>query len=278
MSRLPLILQLALGAIALNAIWCLLLYALQERLIFPRPPYDAVARPPADAEIWHLDAPGGPVEAWFFGPPSGSDAPSPDASSPAALIAHGNAELIDTFPEEFRRFRDLGMAVLMVEYPGYGRSAGRPSQSSIAEALGLAYDRLVARPDIDASRVVLFGRSLGGGAVCALAQRRSAAGLILLSTFRSLEAMTRRYMAPVFLLRHPFDNVSALRAYPGPVLILHSGQDRLIPYDHAVALRRAAPNGTLVTLADCGHADCPRDWDEFWKEVAAFLRDAGIAG
>lgn len=271
MSRLPLILQLALGAVAVYAVWCLLLYALQGQLIFPRAPVDPSARPPTDAEVWHLATSQGPVEAWYFAPFGDAIGPAP-----AVLMAHGNAELIDTFPEEFRRFRDLGMAVLQVEYPGYGRSPGQPSQATITEALTAAYDQLAARPEVDDSRIVLFGRSLGGGAVCALTRQRPAAALILLSTFQSLRAMAARFLAPPFLLRHPFDNLSAVRAFSGPVLVLHSHEDPLIPHHHAVALSRAAPNGTLRTLGDCGHADCPQDWDRFWAEVSAFLGGAGI--
>ena len=271
MSRLPLILQLTLGVLALYAVWCAVLYALQERLIFPCPAADPAARPPAGAEVWQVATSQGPVEAWYFAPAAPAAGPAP-----AVLVAHGNAELIDTFPGEFRRFREEGMAVLQVEYPGYGRSPGRPSQAAIVEALTAAYDRLVARADVDAGRIVLFGRSLGGGAVCALSRQRPAAALILLSTFRSLRAMTSRYLAPAFLLRHPFDNEAAVRAFPGPVLVLHSGADPLISHDHAVALWRAAPRGELRTLEGCGHADCPQDWDAFWREVAAYLEAAGV--
>jgi len=271
MSRLPPILQLALSAVALYAVWCLLLYALQGRLIFPRASVDPSARPPVDAEVWHLTTSQGPVEAWYFTP--FGDAVGP---APAVLVAHGNAELIDTFPQEFRRFRELGMAVLQVEYPGYGRSPGQPSQVTITEALTAAYDRLAARPDVDAGRIVLFGRSLGGGAVCALSRQRPAAALILLSTFQSLSAMSARFLAPPFLLRHPFDNLAAVRAFPGPVLLLHSDEDPLIPHHHAVTLSHDAPNGTLCTLENCGHADCPQDWGRFWAEVSAFLGGAGM--
>ncbi|MFC1526781.1 alpha/beta hydrolase [Candidatus Latescibacterota bacterium] len=268
MSRLPLILQLALGAVVVYAAWCALLYALQDRLVFPRAPADPAAQPPDGAEVWHLATSQGPVEAWYFAPSGHRASPAP-----AVLIAHGNAELIDTFPEEFRRFRDLGMAVLQIEYPGYGRSPGQPSQTAIAETSTAAYDRLVARPDVDGDRIILFGRSLGGGTVCDLSRQRPAAALILLSTFQSLGAMTARYLAPPFLVRHPFDNLAAVSAFPGPVLILHSDRDPLIPYRHAVALSHAARHGILRTLDDCGHADCPQDWDGFWHDVTAFLDD-----
>ena len=275
MPKLTLLIQLALGLLAVHAVWCLLLFALQERLIFPRTGADPAARPPADADVWQVATSQGPAEAWFFPPTQSGAAPGP---TPAVLVAHGNAETIDTFPAAFRGFRDLGMAVLQVEYPGYGRSPGRASQAAVTESLVAAFDRLTARPDVDADRIVLFGRSLGGGAVCALSQERPAAALVLLSTFQSLSAMTRRYLAPAFLLRHPFDSLTAVRRFGGPVLVLHSDSDPRIPHDHAVALSRAAPEGALHTLSGCGHADCPADWNEFWTRVADFLRDADLIG
>ncbi|MFH1571971.1 MAG: alpha/beta hydrolase [Gemmatimonadota bacterium] len=277
MTRLSLALELAAAALFLYAAWCLLLYLVQERLIFPGAPVDPAVHPPADAEVWSLPTSQGPVEAWYFPPEAvaGASAGAPGRVA-AVLIAHGNAELIDTFPEPFRGFRDLGMAVVQVEYPGYGRSAGRPSQVAITETLVLAYDRLAARPEVDGRRIVLFGRSLGGGAVCALSRQRPAAALVLLSAFQSLGAMAARYRAPAFLLRHPFDNRAAVSAFAGPVLVLHSRGDPVIPHDHAVALAAAAPHAALRTLEGCGHADCPADWATFWREVAAFLRGAGL--
>ena len=79
------------------------------------------------------------------------------------IFAHGNGELIDYWPDELKKFNDFGLGVLLVEYPGYGRSDGTPTQKSISEAFEAAYDMLVSRPDVDAERIILFGRSVGGG-------------------------------------------------------------------------------------------------------------------
>jgi len=114
-------------------------------------------------------------------------------------LAHGNGELIDFWPNELNRFTNLGIGVLLVEYPGYGRSTGPQSQSSITEAFVTAYDTLCARADVEASKIILVGRSLGGGAVCALAAKRPAAALILMSTFTSARSFDKKIPDTRFL-------------------------------------------------------------------------------
>ena len=180
-------------------------------------------------------------------------------------------------PEALQGFTRLGMGVLLVEYPGYGRSEGSPSERSIAEALSAGYDSLVARPDVDPDRIVLVGRSLGGGAICTLAGRRPSAALILMSTFTSIRTMAWRHLLPGFLVRDPFDNLAVVRDYPGPILIIHGTADGVVPYSHGLSLSLAASNSRLITYR-CGHNDCPPDWPAFWYEAETFLRESGVLG
>jgi pimeloyl-ACP methyl ester carboxylesterase len=263
-----------LALLAVYLAWCGLLFLWQRKLVFPGAggaptPASAADYFPDLVRIW-LNTSYGKAEAWFL--PRLGPGPGP---APAVIFAHGNAELIDFWPEQMEGLRRLGVGVLLVEYPGYGRSEGEPSQATMTEAFVAAYDTLVARKDVDPSRIVLFGRSLGGGAVCALSAKRSPAALILLSTFTSVRSLAWKFLAPPFLVRDPFDNLTVVRAFSGPVLVAHGTRDGLIPYEHGVALARAAQRGKLITY-DCGHNSCPPDWEAFWGEVEAFLREAGI--
>jgi fermentation-respiration switch protein FrsA (DUF1100 family) len=225
---------------------------------------------PGLEKMW-LSTSNGKVEVWFL-PPVPDQAEGP---APAVIFAHGNAELIDFWPQEFDNFNSFGMGLLLVEYPGYGRSEGAPSEASITEVFLAAYDTLVARKDVDPSRIVLFGRSLGGGAVCALAAQRPSAALILMSTFTSAKSFAPKFLIPGFLVKDPFDNLTSVTSYSGPVLIIHGRHDSIIPYKHGVALYHAAQRGEMVTY-DCQHNDCPPKWDTFWRDVELFLHNAGI--
>lgn len=256
----------------LYAAYCILAFGLQRRMMYPR---HLVETPPSrdtrDGVVMHLPLGSASVEAWFV-PPASSEAAGP---SPAVIFAHGNAELIDDWFDPLIEFRRLGVGLLLVEYPGYGRSGGAPSQKNITRVFTAAYDRLCARADVDPARIVFMGRSLGGGAVCALSRHRPCAALILMSTFTGARTFAKRFLLPPFLIRDPYDNLAALRAYPGPVFILHGRWDNLIPFRHGAVLERAARNGRLMAC-DAGHNDCPPDWDAFWREIKGFLCSAGI--
>lgn len=262
------------GALFLYVAYCIIFFFCQRKIIFPCSLIEPLSC--SDTEIGNLEkiwvATGcGQVEAWFL-PPVLNHTAEP---APAVIFAHGNAELIDFWPEEFKKLTQLGIGVMLVEYPGYGRSAGTPSQKNIAAAFIAAYDLLVARHDVDPARIVLFGRSIGGGAVCELAKNRPSAALVLMSTFISIRSFAPKYLVPSFLILDPFDNQTVVASYKKPVLVIHGKRDDLIPYEHGVALSRAAKFGKMLSY-DCGHNDCPPDWNIFWRAVELFLIDNGI--
>jgi fermentation-respiration switch protein FrsA (DUF1100 family) len=243
--------------------WLAFLFAIQRSLLFPAP--IAAGGDPGLARLggerlW-LEHGGGRTEAWLL--PALPEAPGP---APLVLFAHGNGELIDHWLHEFAPVRHWGVSVLLVEYPGYGRSGGSPSQAAITQTMVAAYDVAVARPGVDPQRIVGWGRSLGGGAVCALAQERALAALVLESTFTSVKRFAARFGLPGFLVRDPFDNLAVVREFPGPLLVVHGERDDLIPPAHARALHAAAKRALLHWLP-CAHNDCPRPWDA----VRAFL-------
>lgn len=266
--------KIASGILVLYLAYCFLLFLFQRYILFPRyqigTPSETAKNIPGLEKIW-LYTSYGKVEAWFLPHEPGLDT----EPAPAVIFAHGNAELIDFWPQELNNFTSLGMGLLLVEYPGYGRSDGTPSQRSITEAFVAAYDALVTRKEVDPSRIVLFGRSIGSGAVCALAAKRPTAALILLSAFTSVKSFALNFLVPSFLVQDPFDNLAVVNAYSGPVLVIHGRNDNLIPYKHGATLYRTAQHGQMVTY-DCRHNDCPPNWNTFWRDVATFLHDAGI--
>lgn len=249
------------------------LFLVQRQIVFPAGLAGPAPGPPPlpGLEVHTVHGSRNQSEAWFL-PPEGVQG---GRRHPALILAHGNAELIDGCLKEFIPFTRMGAGLLLVEYPGYGRSPGSPSQEAIDEVYTAAYDWLAARPDIDPERIVLAGRSLGGGVACQLAGKRPSAALILISTFTSARAFAARYLAPGFLVRDPFHSLSVLRAYDKPVLVFHGRRDDIIPYDHGVALAAASSRGRLVPL-DCAHNDCPPDRAAFFEDAARFLRDARV--
>lgn len=249
-------LMLAVAAVA----YLTLAFLMQRSALFPMPGA-APRSPPGTAEVVALHQVAGVVEALFLAPRTGSGAPAP-----LLVFFHGNAELADDWVEPFAVPRSWGWAVLLVEYPGYGRSAGRPSEASVMAAAVAAHDWAVADPRIDSQRIVAYGRSLGGGAAARLAHERSVAGVILESSFTSVAAMARRFLVPRWLVRDRFDTLEALSDYVGPLLVIHGRRDTIIPVAHGRTLAAAVPGAEFHEVA-CGHNDCPRPW----VEIKAFL-------
>ena len=253
------------------ASYCAFLFLIQRNILYPRhliPSSSSFSKQhiPGLEKLW-VDTQFGKIEAWFI-PAATVPVGKP---YPAVIFGHGNGELIDFWAEELKHFSELGLGLLLVEYPGYGRSSGKPSQDSISAAFVAAYDLLAARKEIDSARIVFFGRSLGGGAVCALAEKRASAALMLMSTFTSVKALPTRYLFPKFLVRDPFDNLTVVRGYSGPILIIHGRHDEVIPFSHGLKLHRAAKNSKMIVYV-AGHNDCPPDWNVFWKDIETFLK------
>ena len=257
--------KVAIGAVLVAVVlvaayWALLFFA-QRSILFPAPPVaGAPPRPPGVEQVW-LKTSFGRVEAWYL-----PAAPATNQPAPLLVFSHGNAELIDYWPEEFDEPRRWGMGVLLVEYPGYGRSDGTPSQTSITEGMLAAYDWAARSADIDKSRIIPYGRSLGGGAAVVLAAARPVPALILESSFSSVSAFAAGFGAPSMIVRDKFDSASTIKSLAQPILIVHGDRDTIVPPHHAGVLAAAAPNATLKFLP-CGHNDCPRPW----TDVRAFL-------
>ena len=254
-------------------VYCGFLFLIQRQILFPRYLIDTPSKGedhPFMEKMW-IKTSFGKTEAWSLLP----DSMNKKEPSPAVIFAHGNGELIDFWPDELKRFHHFGIGVMLLEYPGYGRSDGTPSQKSITETFNNAYDILIERKDVDPAKIILFGRSLGGGAVCTLAAERPSAALILMSTFTSARSFAKKYFAPGFLVRDPFNNLAVVRNYPEPVIIFHGKFDEVIPYSHGLALYKSAPRATMITY-ESGHNDCPPNWEMFWRDIETFLHDSGI--
>lgn len=267
---------LLLVPLAIGLSYFAVLFLAQRSMLFPMPP-DIPAAPPAGAEEVRVMFEGGEAYALFLAPdPSklrrSEGGPGGQVGgAPLLIFMHGNGELADYWTGEFDAPRAWGVGVLLVEYPGYGRAPGAPSEKSIAESVRALYDWAQHDRRIDSTRIVPYGRSLGGGAAARLAVERKVAALVLESTFTSVADFAASVLAPSFLIRDRFDTRKTLASYRGPLLMIHGRRDTIVPIEHSRELAKLVPGARLEEL-DCGHNDCPRQWDT----IGAFLRDAGV--
>jgi pimeloyl-ACP methyl ester carboxylesterase len=249
------------------------LFFVQGSIIYPGAKNHVDPPPPKvpGLEVLALSTSAGQVEALFL-PATATTAGAPQ---PVMIFGHGNGELTDYWVSGLDGFRLRGIGVLLVEYPGYGRSTGSPSERSIRTAMDTAYDRIAADPRVDRTRIFGFGQSLGGGAICLLAKDRPLRALILESTFPSLDIFTAGYWAPSFLLRDHFDNLTTVAHFGGPVLVIHGRDDQFISWQEGQRLAAAAKHATF-RLYECGHGCWDPEHLPFWNDAEPFLIGAGL--
>lgn len=243
------------------------LWNIQREMLFPGQHIEAPARP--NFEVLELETDEGIVEAIWLR----NEAATPEDPAPVVVWAHGNGQIIDWVPPSTEFYQGLGFHVLIPEYRGFGRSAGTPTQARIVSDFDRFIGMVESRPEVDASRLVYHGYSLGGGVVGALALKRPPHVLILQSTFTSVRAFAWGMAAPELLVRDPFDTMATLREFQGPALIIHGRDDEVVPFEHARRLHKAATRATLLALP--GRHVMPRG-PQYWRAVTRVLTEAKL--
>lgn len=252
--------------------WVIGACSLQEKLIYPRdlagPQLPPAAVPREVERVWINGDDGSRVEAWFVP----ADA-APGQQAPAVIFFHGNAELIDHNLNLVERYHARGYSVLMPEYRGYGRSGGRPCQWDIVNDADAFRSWLVARADVDRSRIVIHGRSLGTGVASQLAALHQPSALILESPFTSVASYTWRYGVPPIFLKSPYRTDEVLPKLTCPILILAGRSDEVVPIEHGQRLHKLAPTSTMVEL-DGSHNSGLSEQQVYWDAVDQVLKKA----
>jgi hypothetical protein len=201
------------------------------------------------------------------------------AAKAAILYFHGNGGNLEDRRDFIGDLSDLPADVLAVDYRGYGKSGGKPSEAGLYADAAAAWDWLAAKTD--PSRIVLLGKSLGAAPAIELASTRAVGGLVVQSAFTSAPDMSRIVM-PFFparwFMRHRYDNLAKIPKAACPKLIVHSRDDEMIPFAMAERLFAAAGEPREAAwFSGAGHNDL---WithrKEYLERLRAFLgRTAG---
>lgn len=226
------ILFAGLSAATIYGLTCVLLYLIQDRLLYL--PTREVARPgvrslrvkcgDATLRVWELHG----------------------EASPALIYFGGNAEDVGANLPDF----DAALpdrAVYLVNYRAYGGSTGRPSEAALISDAQAIYDSVGARHD----RIAVIGRSLGSGVAVALASRRPVERLILVTPFDSLANVAADHFAwlPVrSLIRDRYDSLSRIGAVRAPILAVIAEHDEVVLRARSDALLAAIPPPLRHTL------------------------------
>ncbi len=172
-----------------------------------------------------------PIAAVVLGPAHGVK---------AILHCHGNAENMVQSIEGLRELAKRGFTVASVDYPGYGLSAGRPTEKGCYRNVHRLYDWLIEKRGFAPQDIIVSGFSIGTGSAVELAATKPVGGLILEAPFLSAQrVVTRVRLLPI----DPFPNMR--RVFDGiacPLLIFHGTEDSVIPFAHGEELSRISKN------------------------------------
>ena len=221
------------------------------------------SRPSGVETLELLTADGLTLKAWHL----------PNESATTILVYfHGNGGNLTSLVSQFHAFKKLEVEVLAIDYRGFGDSQGDPSEEGLYLDALAAFDK--AKELSPNKKVVLYGRSLGGGVASYVATQRPADGLILESTFTSAKEVARfshgeRGAEAI----DAFDSLSRLADYQGPTLIFHGTQDKTIPSRMSQQLHKAIPNSKLWLVEGATHNDLRKiAKDEYFTRLRQFLK------
>lgn len=243
-----------------------------RQMIYPAPGV-AVGAPPTGVEEVALRTPeGATIVAWHW------PGEQRDGGDPVLLFLHGNGENLETMRSSgsLAGLTGFGSPFLVIDYPGYGRSTGVPTEETVKAAaegaLAWVLDQYPERPQ------VVVGWSLGAAVAIHLAAGHEAIdGLIALSPWTSLSDVAAIHF-PAWLtgllLRESYDSVSLAGQIRCPSLLIHGARDRIIPVNQGRRLQAALPSVEMVEIEAAGHNDLLADPD-VWERMARFLAVVG---
>lgn len=204
--------------------------------------------PAGFGELHAIARDGAPVRALELDPPPGA---------PVVVHFHTNRETIEELADLARRLHAFGLGVVLVEYRGYGRSPGAPTEEGVYADAEAILDVLAAR-GLGADRVVLSGASLGTGVAAEMARRGRGARLVLLAPFVSIPGLVAD-AAPLvpadLFVRDRFETLAKAAAIAIPTLVVHGDADEIVPFWMGERVAHALPRAELRRVAGGRHGD-----------------------
>jgi uncharacterized protein len=188
---------------------------------------------PKIEDVWMTAADGVRLHGWYCTPQQTNDREASLTASKATLLwFHGNAGNITHRYPVIEKLLERGIAIFIIDYRGYGRSEGSPSEEGLYRDARAAWDYLVTERKVPSGNIIVFGDSLGGAVAIDLATKVEPAGLVVQSSFTSIKDMAAQVMPflPTFILRTKMDSINKIARVRCPKLFIHSPADEMVPY------------------------------------------------
>lgn len=270
------VLKIIAVLVVLFALAVFLAWRFQDRVAFPAPrgalpPPAAVGIP--DGELVEVTTQDGVTLRGWYLPPNPAPA---EGKAPGLLWFYGNMETIGGIAPVLREFRPPGIGMLVLDYRGYGQSGGRPTERGVYRDADAAWAYITSRPEIDDTRVAVYGRSIGSAVALYLATEQPVSAVVLESAFTSGRDMAEEHYAPVpsVLVELELDNVSRARELTVPLLVFHGSDDWIAPLPMGRAVAEAGRAEEFVVIDGAGHNDTYLEGgEEYRRRMHEFLRE-----
>ncbi|MEM7254045.1 MAG: alpha/beta fold hydrolase [Pseudomonadota bacterium] len=265
---------LALAALIVYALIALAMFLLQPRMLFV--PARVLHQNPSAQNLRFEDihlttADGVRIHGWLVAART-----TIDHARQTVLFLHGNGGNIADRMDSLAILSDFGFDVFIIDYRGYGRSEGKPSEEGTYRDAMAAWEFLVQDRGLAPESIVILGRSLGGAIATWLAANVTPGGLIVESTFRSLPTLAARlypWLPARYLTRFRYDSLGHAPRIKCPVLVVHSREDELIPFDEGEKLFAALSEPKTFLEIRGDHASgYAQSGEQYWPALAQFVR------
>lgn len=237
-------------------------------MIYPAPDVQVGAPPQGFEEVALLLDDGSQVVAWHR-------PVSQPRDRSAMIFFHGNGENLETMKWAglYERLIALEVPLLVVDYPGYGRSTGQPSEESLKAAATAALQWTTAH--YPSRGAVPCGWSLGAALAVYLAAARPAEvdGVVVISSWTSLTDVANAHFPRILVsvgLRERYDSLSLAQRIDRPALVLHGSDDSIIPVDQGEQVAMRLKSARWVSVEGAGHNDL-LSFPEVWRQIDNFV-------
>ena len=247
--------KLVIVVVSVYALLSIYVYFMQPGMLFyPNMPGRDLVATPGDIGLTYQDVEFSTednikLHGWFV---------SNKNAKGTVLFFHGNAGNISHRLDSIVIFHRLGLNVFIIDYRGYGQSEGKITEKGTYRDAEAAWNYLNHTQGISGKQIIIFGRSLGASIAGWLANKHTPAALIIESGFTSVAAMGQRFypFLPVrWLTRFKYDTKQYVKNVSCPVLVAHSIDDEIIPYEEGREIFQAAPGPKQFLEMQGGHND-----------------------
>jgi fermentation-respiration switch protein FrsA (DUF1100 family) len=257
----------------------LLLRDYEEKLVYA--PSAFLQKTPREADMAYdkialLADDGVNIQGWFVPARPLEQEPATNSATATLLFFHGKTGNLGDCLEKIHFFHDMGLDVFIIDYHGYGKSGGAPSERALTGDALAAYFYLTEKHAVRPERLYIYGEDLGAAVAIDLAARVPAAGLITEGANTSIIEKVEDDWPLIpwqFLLSNQFDSLTRIRDVHIPVLIIHSAEDEVVPFNGSRRLCALAHDPKELVEIHGTHAGAfIKSFDVYYDKIEHFVR------